>query len=247
MNPILAELCGRIDDLVRKQHGRRVIVGVVGLPGAGKTTLAEALVAGLLDWHAEWTDHRSDRVSDPARPWIGSHVAHVPMDGFHLADVELNRLGRGGRKGAPDTFDAAGYAALLKRLRQADEDVWAPAFDRTIEQPIAGSIPVLRHTRVIITEGNYLLMPDPVWASARSNVDTVWFYDLDEDVRRQRLIDRHIRFGKSPADAVAWVDGPDQRNAELIVATRGRADLVVHDEGLGPIRVTVPSDGSRIQ
>ena len=242
MNPLLAELCGRIDDLVNRQHGRRVIVGVVGLPGAGKTTLAEALVAALLDWHAEWTDHRSDR----ARPWIGSHVAHVPMDGFHLADVELNRLGRGRRKGAPDTFDAAGYAALLERLRQAEEDVWAPAFDRTIEQPIAGSIPVLRRTRVIITEGNYLLMQDPVWAKARSHVDTVWFYDLDEDVRRQRLIDRHIRFGKSPADAVAWVEGPDQRNAELIAATRGRADLVVHDAGLGPVRITAP-DGSRIQ
>ena len=143
MNPVLGELCSRIDGLVQHAQGRRVIVGIVGLPGSGKTTLADALVSALLQRSAEWTDHRTDRVTDPERPWIGSHVAHVPMDGFHLADVELNRLGRRDRKGAPDTFDAAGYASLLERMRRSDDDVWAPAFDRAIEQPIAGSIPVL--------------------------------------------------------------------------------------------------------
>jgi pantothenate kinase len=156
------------------------------------------------------------------------------MDGFHLADVELDRLGRRARKGAPDTFDAAGYGSLLERLRKSDDDVWAPAFDRAIEQPIAGSIPVLKHTRVVITEGNYLLLDDPVWARVRANIDTVWFYDLDENVRRERLINRHIQFGKSPADAVAWVDDVDERNAELIRATRQLAALVVRDTGLGP-------------
>jgi len=236
---VIIELCRRIDELVQKQQGRRVIVGVVGLPGSGKTTLAEALVAALLEWQGDWTDCRTERVTDPSRPWIGSHVAHVPMDGFHLADVELARLGRSARKGAPDTFDAAGYAALLDRLRHSDEDVWAPAFDRDIEQPVAGSIPILKQTRVVITEGNYLLLDDPLWVRARSLVDTVWFYDLDEAVRRERLINRHIRFGKSPADAVAWVDGPDQRNAERIATTSSKADLIVHDAGCGPARFTV--------
>ena len=86
---MLTELCCRIDTLVQQRGGRRVIVGVVGLPGSGKTTLAEALVAALLEWDADWTDFRPDHVSDPGRPWIGSHVAHIPMDGYHLADVEL--------------------------------------------------------------------------------------------------------------------------------------------------------------
>ena len=245
MNTVIAESCGRVDDLVRQRQGRRVIVGLVGLPGSGKTTLADALVASLLQWQADWTDPPIDCVDpnasgDPERPWIGSHVAHVPMDGFHLADVELNRLGRADRKELQTPSTRAGYAALLERLRQCDDDVWAPAFDRTIEQPVAGSIPILRHTRVVITEGNYLLLKDTGWAAARSHIDTVWFYDLDDAVRRQRLIDRHIRFGKSPAAAFAWVNGPDQRNAELIAGTRRAADLIIQDTGLGPAAVTAP-------
>ena len=194
--------------------GRRALLGIAGSPGGGKSTLAERLTAVL----------NGDR-----EPW----VAHVPMDGFHLADVELERLGRRDRKGAPDTFDAAGYAALLERLRH-DEDgiVYAPGFERTLEQPVAGSIPVPPTARLIITEGNYLLVDDRPWARVRARLDEVWFCELDEAERVRRLIARHEEFGKEHDEAVAWVLGTDQRNADLVAATRDRADLVVPESAM---------------
>lgn len=155
-------------------------------------------------------------------------VAHVPMDGFHLADQELTRLGRRDRKGAPDTFDPAGYAALLCRLREdRDEVVYAPDFQRCLEQPIAGAIPVPASARLIITEGNYLLCHHHGWGRVRPQLDEVWYVDLDADERIRRLIARHIRFGKQPGAAVAWATGTDERNAVLINSTRSRADLIV--------------------
>ncbi|MFD8647228.1 nucleoside/nucleotide kinase family protein [Streptomyces mirabilis] len=198
------------DDLVERaaalvRPGGRAILGITGSPGAGKTTLAERLVREL-------------NGDAPGR------VAHVPMDGFHLADVELDRLGRRDRKGAPDTFDAAGYAALLGRLRDEEEDdiVYAPGFERTLEQPVAGAVPVFRSARLIITEGNYLLLGDGAWARVRSRLDEVWFCELDEEERLRRLVARHEEFGKDHDTAVAWVLGTDQRNADLVAATRDR-------------------------
>lgn len=159
-------------------------------------------------------------------PW----VAHVPMDGFHLADAELDRLGRRDRKGAPDTFDAAGYAALLRRLREeadGDDIVYAPGFERDLEQPLAGAVPVPPTARLVVTEGNYLLLGTGAWARVRSALDEVWFCEVDEAERVRRLVARHEEFGKARAQAVAWVLGTDQRNADLVAATRDRADLVV--------------------
>jgi pantothenate kinase len=210
-----------LDDLAaRARHlatgRRRAVLGITGSPGAGKSTLAEHLVAALRQ--APPPGHAAD--------W----VAHVPMDGFHLADVELDRLGRRARKGAPDTFDAAGYAALLRRLREdEDEVVYAPAFERDLEQPIAGSIPVFRAARLVVTEGNYLLLDQGDWKRVRAGLDEVWFCALDSGERLRRLIARHERFGKDHDAAVAWVMGTDQRNADLVATTRDRADLVVPD------------------
>ena len=185
--------------------GGRAILGIAGAPAAGKTTLAEELTAAL-----------------------GDGGAHVPMDGFHLADVELERLGNRDRKGAPDTFDALGYAAMLRRLREDTDDmIYAPGFERVIEQPIAGAIGVPRAARLIITEGNYLLLSTGGWERVRPLVDEFWYADLDQRSRLRRLIDRHIRFGKDEQAAVSWATGTDERNAALIAATREQADLLV--------------------
>jgi pantothenate kinase len=198
--------------------GRRAVLGIAGAPAAGKTTLAEQLVAAL-------------QATPPAGLTAGSWVAHVPMDGFHLADVELVRLGLRDRKGAPETFDALGYAALLRRLHEDTDDViYAPGFERVIEQPIAGSIPVRRAARLVVSEGNYLLLDDPRWRPVRRLLTEVWYADLDQASRLRRLIDRHMRFGKPEPAAIEWATGTDERNAELVRAGRDRADLIVDAE-----------------
>lgn len=187
----------------------RAVLGVAGSPGSGKTTLVTALAAAL-----------------------GPVAAHVPMDGFHLADAELARLGRSARKGAADTFDAGGYLALLRRLRADTEDViYAPAFDRDLEQPVAGSIAVPRAARLVLTEGNYLLLDEPGWREIRAELDEAWFCTVEDDLRRARLLARHVEFGKTPAAAAAWVAAVDDPNAALIEPTRARADLVVTTPG----------------
>jgi pantothenate kinase len=195
------------------------VLGVTGAPGAGKTTLAVALVEALNEAGAD---------ASAGEPGREAWAVHVPMDGFHLADAELGRLGRLGRKGAPDTFDPAGYAALLQRVREdVERTVYAPAFDRDLEQPVAGAIAVPPSCRLVVTEGNYLLLDDPAWEPVRGMLDEVWFCDLDDGTRRRRLVERHVRFGKSEADAEAWVSDVDEPNAVAVAGVRDRAELVV--------------------
>ena len=158
------------------------------------------------------------------------------MDGFHLANAELARLGLAGRKGAEDTFDSAGYVALLRRLRAqpADEVIYAPDFRREIEQPIAGAIPVPASAPLIVAEGNYLLLNCGHWSKLRELLDEVWYVEVDHSLRRQRLIDRHERFGRSPEAARAWVARTDDPHAALLESTKSRADVVFRWEESGP-------------
>lgn len=187
-------------------RGRRTLLGITGAPGGGKSTLAQAVADEL-----------------------GGRAVLVGMDGFHLAQAELVRLGRRDRMGALDTFDGAGYVALLRRLRAASEDVvYAPEFRRSIEEPIAGAVAVRSDVPLVITEGNYLLVDQGPWAEVRSLLDEAWYVVQDEETRLRRLIARHVEFGKTPDFAREWVMRSDQRNAELIETTRARADAVVH-------------------
>jgi pantothenate kinase len=198
-------------DLLPHPAEKRWLLGISGAPGAGKSTLAAFLAAVL-----------------------GDRGAHVPMDGFHLADVELVRQGLLERKGAPETFDALGYAALLQRLRSArdrHETVYAPGFDRGLEQPLAGAIAVPPSAQVVVTEGNYLLLDHPHWRRVRSCLDEVWHVGGDDRVRRERLVDRHTEFGKEPDAARAWVERVDEPNARLVEASAAGADRLLDLSG----------------
>jgi pantothenate kinase len=193
----------------------RAILGIAGSPGVGKSTIVDRLLVRI-------------------RAVMGEQwAAHVPMDGFHLADVQLERLGLRDRKGAPETFDAAGYANLLKRVvQELETPVYVPGFDRTLEQPLAGALVVLPAARLVITEGNYLLLDEPAWVRARRVMAAVWFVAGAERVRVQRLVDRHVEYGKSPQAAKAWVAEIDQPNADLVSTTAINADrIVVQDAG----------------
>ncbi len=194
---------GRLLDLM--QPGRRTIVGLAGAPGAGKSTLAEILCTA-----------------------VGPAAVVIPMDGFHLSNAQLAAAGDLDRKGAPHTLDVHGYVTLLRRLRAATPGaVYAPAFDRTIDDPIAASIVVPPDTTVIITEGNYLLRRRGGWQDVRPLLDRVWWVECDPALRRQRLVRRHQQFGRTLAEAEEFVSRSDELNAADVELDRTSADLVI--------------------
>jgi pantothenate kinase len=187
--------------LVESLPPGRVVLGLSGAPGSGKSTLASALASAY-------------------------GVPVVPMDGFHRTNAELSRMGRLDAKGAPDTFDAAGYAALLARLH-AGETVLAPAFDHRQPDPVAEAIEVPAEAGLVVTEGNYLLLDRPEWRAVRRHLDAVWHLVTDEAERVERLVRRHLPTGRSEADAREWVRRVDQPNAEVVETVADRATLVL--------------------
>ena len=195
----------RIRELLNRSTDR-ALVGIVGKPGAGKSTLSAYLLQELKS----------------------SEVTVVPMDGYHLSNAVLQELGRADRKGAPDTFDVAGFASLLQRIRtEKSVDVYYPVFDRAIEESIAAQGVVTQETKIVIVEGNYLLHDTGGWEAIADLLDEIWFIDVDDEKRLERLIARHIAYGKSPADAQSWSRGSDEVNARTIATGRSRAHAVI--------------------
>jgi pantothenate kinase len=194
----------------RSVAGRRIVLGLAGPPGAGKSTLAEFIVGY-------------------ARSAMGeSWAACFPMDGYHLSNAQLDRLGLRDRKGAPCTFDVGGYLAMLSRIAaDSGDDCYVPEFDRCLDEPVAARLLVPAAARLIVTEGNYLALDAPRWREARRFIDHLWYVDAPDPVREERLVARQLACGKPEAAARAWVERSDRSNGELVKPTRGGTDRTI--------------------
>ena len=187
----------------KAQAQGRFLTALAGPPGAGKSTLAAELVAAL-----------------------GQGAKAVPMDGFHYDDAVLIARGARARKGAPDTFDVAGFRHLLTRLRSEDQ-VAIPLFDRDLEISRAGADIVGPDDRILIVEGNYLLLNEAPWPDLAPLFDLTIWIDVPEAELDRRLMARWAHYGKTPDQARAWIDGNDMPNIRRVVAGSRPADLVI--------------------
>ena len=184
----------------------RLVVGLVGAPGSGKSTISEQLETALKA--------------------AGIFAGLVAMDGFHLSNTVLDELGRRNRKGAPDTFDVEGYLMTLDRVRaDGAPQILVPVYRRDLHEPVAaGSL--VSGTGVVITEGNYLALETRGWGAARERIDLLIHIDVPEEVLVLRLLNRREDFGMNPLAAGHWVRTVDLPNARLIATSVHRCDEV---------------------
>ncbi|NYH55033.1 pantothenate kinase [Nocardiopsis arvandica] len=193
----------------------RAVLGLAGAPGAGKSTLARHLVEGV------------DRELGPGT------AGYLPMDGFHLSNAQLDRLGRRDRKGAPDTFDAHGYVALVRRLLdETDHPVYVPDYDRRLHEPVAARHVIAPHTRLVVTEGNYLAADEEPWARLRGLLAQLWYVEADDELRERRLYQRQLSGGATDEAAREWVERSDRPNGELVKRFRDNCTRVVRPGSL---------------
>lgn len=200
------EALSRIKDLALK-HSGRFIIGIVGKPGAGKSTLTSHLIENLPK----------------------DSVSLVPMDGYHLSNLQLKNLGLSDRKGAFNTFDSNGYVSLLKRINtETDQDIYYPVFHREIEESYAADGVVLANTKIVLTEGNYLLFDKAGWEKVAAELTEIWYININDDVRIDRLVKRHEFYGKDKESALNWATGTDEINAKIVESTAARADVIIN-------------------
>ena len=198
---VVSDLAGRVRAV--KPRGRRVLVAVTGPPASGKSTLAERLVDAL-----------------------GSEAALVPMDGFHLDNRVLGARGLQTRKGAPETFDGAGFLQAVERLA-VEDDVVLPVFDRARDIAIAGAQVVSAETKIAVVEGNYLLLERAPWARLQSLWDFAVRLEVPEDELLRRLVQRWLDHGYDADAAEARARSNDLPNARVVGSESGAADLVI--------------------
>ena len=200
------EALSRIKDLALK-HSGRFIIGIVGKPGAGKSTLTSHLIENLPK----------------------DSVSLVPMDGYHLSNLQLKNLGLSDRKGAFNTFDSNGYISLLKRINtETDQDIYYPVFHREIEESYAADGVVLANTKIVLTEGNYLLFDKAGWEKVATELTEIWYININDDVRIDRLVKRHEFYGKDKESALNWATGTDEINAKIVESTAVKADVIIN-------------------
>ena len=200
------EALSRIKDLALK-HSGRFIIGIVGKPGAGKSTLTSHLIENLPK----------------------DSVSLVPMDGYHLSNLQLKNLGLSDRKGAFNTFDSNGYVSLLKRINtETDQDIYYPVFHREIEESYAADGVVLANTKIVLTEGNYLLFDKAGWEKVATELTEIWYININDDVRIERLVKRHEFYGKDKESALNWATGSDEINAKIVESTASKADVIIN-------------------